>query len=121
MTSTRDTSLEAATLPAAGGQVKAIRSRSTRRLPFPLSLYESAVGKKWVMALTGIALLGFMLVHMIGNLHLYEGPRQVNAYGEALRDLGVISPPARSCCGCCGWAWSARSFCTSTRRTGSRV
>jgi len=88
MTSTRDTSLKAATLPAAGGQVKAIRSRFERRLPFPLSLYQSAVGKKWVMALTGIALLGFILVHMVGNLHLYEGPRQVNAYGEALRSLG---------------------------------
>lgn len=40
------------------------------------------------MALTGIGLLGYVLVHMIGNLHLYEGPEQVNHYGEALRDLG---------------------------------
>jgi succinate dehydrogenase / fumarate reductase cytochrome b subunit len=59
-----------------------------RRLPFPFSLYQSAVGKKWVMALSGIALLGYVLVHMIGNLHIYEGPEQINSYGEALRDLG---------------------------------
>jgi succinate dehydrogenase / fumarate reductase cytochrome b subunit len=65
-----------------------IRKPPKHRLPFPLSLYQSAVGKKWVMALTGIALLGFVLVHMIGNLHLYEGPSQVNEYSEALRDLG---------------------------------
>jgi succinate dehydrogenase / fumarate reductase cytochrome b subunit len=69
-------------------RVDQIRTPPKHRLPFPLSLYQSAVGKKWVMALTGVALLGFILVHMIGNLHLYEGPEQVNEYGEALRDLG---------------------------------
>jgi succinate dehydrogenase / fumarate reductase cytochrome b subunit len=72
----------------AAARVAPVRKAPKHRLPFPLSLYQSAVGKKWVMALTGVALLGFILVHMIGNLHLYEGPRQVNAYGEALRDLG---------------------------------
>ncbi|MFN0028073.1 MAG: succinate dehydrogenase cytochrome b subunit [Acidimicrobiales bacterium] len=46
------------------------------------------MGKKWVMALTGIMIMGFVLVHMIGNLHMYEGPERFNAYGEALRDLG---------------------------------
>lgn len=69
------------------GRVEPIRKKP-RQLPFPLSIYQSAVGKKWVMALTGIGLLGFIVVHMIGNLHLYEGPAQINEYGEALRDLG---------------------------------
>jgi succinate dehydrogenase / fumarate reductase cytochrome b subunit len=46
------------------------------------------VGKKYVMALTGIGLLSYVLAHMIGNLHLYEGPTQVHDYAEALRDLG---------------------------------
>jgi succinate dehydrogenase / fumarate reductase, cytochrome b subunit len=59
-----------------------------RWLPFPLNIYQTAVGKKWVMAVTGIGLIGFVVAHMIGNLHLYEGPEQINAYGEALRDLG---------------------------------
>ncbi len=59
-----------------------------KRLPFPVGLYQSAVGKKWVMAVTGLMLLGFVLVHMIGNLHMYEGPERFNEYGEALRDLG---------------------------------
>lgn len=57
-------------------------------LPWPLNIYQTAIGKKYVMALTGIGLLGFVVVHMIGNLHLYEGSRQVYEYGEALRDLG---------------------------------
>jgi succinate dehydrogenase / fumarate reductase cytochrome b subunit len=69
-------------------RVQPINRRPKRRLPFPLNLYQTAVGKKWIMALTGVALLGYILVHMIGNLHVYEGPRQINAYGEALRDLG---------------------------------
>ena len=67
---------------------KPIMARPRRRLPYPLGLYQTAVGKKWVMAVTGIMLMGYVLVHMIGNLHIYEGPRQVNEYGEALRDLG---------------------------------
>jgi succinate dehydrogenase / fumarate reductase, cytochrome b subunit len=69
-------------------RVEPIRRPPKHRLPFPLSLYQSAVGKKWVMAVSGIAILGFVFFHMIGNLHLYEGPLQVNEYGEALRDLG---------------------------------
>jgi succinate dehydrogenase / fumarate reductase cytochrome b subunit len=62
--------------------------KTPKRLPFPLNIYQTAVGKKWVMAITGIGIIGFVVAHMIGNLHLYEGPAQVNAYGEALRDLG---------------------------------
>jgi len=60
-----------------------------RELPWPLNLYQSAVGKKWVMALTGLALLGFVLVHMLGNLHLYDGPWETHEYAETLRDLGT--------------------------------
>ena len=48
------------------------------------------------MALSGIVLLGFVLFHMIGNLHLYEGPAEVNEYGEALRDLGGALAPRTS-------------------------
>ncbi len=58
------------------------------QLPWPLNLYQTAIGKKYAMALTGIGLLGFVVVHMIGNLHLYEGPTEVHEYAEALRDLG---------------------------------
>jgi succinate dehydrogenase / fumarate reductase cytochrome b subunit len=58
------------------------------RLPWPLNLYQTAVGKKWVMALTGLGLVGYVVVHMIGNMHLYEGPVEIHEYAEALRDLG---------------------------------
>jgi succinate dehydrogenase / fumarate reductase cytochrome b subunit len=70
------------------GRVEPIRKRPPRKWPFPLNLYQTAVGKKWVMALSGIALLGFVLVHMIGNLHIYQGSTEINVYAESLRDLG---------------------------------
>ncbi len=59
-----------------------------RQWPFPLSIYQSSVGRKWVMALTGIGLLGFVIAHMIGNLHVYEGPARMHEYAETLRTLG---------------------------------
>lgn len=74
--------------PERPGAVRPIRKRPTRRLPYPLDLYQTAVGKKWVMAITGIALLGYVLAHMVGNLKLYYGPADMNAYGDWLRHLG---------------------------------
>ena len=38
-----------------------------RTRPFPFDIYQSAVGKKWVMALSGIAFLGFLFAHMVGT------------------------------------------------------
>jgi len=66
-----------------------IRSRPSRKRPFPIELYRSALGKKYVMALTGIALMGFVLAHMIGNLKMFLGPAEFNEYGEFLRELLV--------------------------------
>lgn len=58
-----------------------------RRLWF-FEFYRSAVGKKWVMAVTGLILIGYLLAHMIGNLKIYISAEAVNTYGESLRDLG---------------------------------
>lgn len=71
-----------------GRRVRPVFTRKRTGAPLPVELYRSPVGKKWVMALTGLAIMGFVFAHMVGNLHLYEGPRQVNAYGESLRELG---------------------------------
>ncbi len=68
-------------------------SRPARRLPWPVEFYRSAIGKKWVMGITGVLLLGFVLSHMIGNLKVYigfleeEGAYEIDLYGEALRSL----------------------------------
>jgi succinate dehydrogenase / fumarate reductase, cytochrome b subunit len=59
----------------------------SRRVPFVIELYRSAVGKKYVMAITGILLMGYVLAHMIGNLKLYQGEEDFNRYAEFLREL----------------------------------
>ncbi len=53
-----------------------------------LGLYGSTVGKKIVMALSGIVLYGFVVVHMIGNLKLYQGAEKFDAYAHFLRTVG---------------------------------
>ena len=59
-----------------------------RRLPWIVELYQTDVGKKYAMAITGIILLGFVVGHMVGNLHMFEGAEQINHYGEGLREIG---------------------------------
>jgi len=54
----------------------------------PLALYRSTVGKKVLMASTGVVLFLFVLVHMIGNLKIYQGQKKYDAYAEFLREVG---------------------------------
>jgi succinate dehydrogenase cytochrome b subunit len=61
--------------------------------PFLVTFYRSAIAKKWLMAITGIMLLGFVLAHMIGNLKLFLGASHLNAYAEWLRDFGEPAFP----------------------------
>jgi succinate dehydrogenase / fumarate reductase, cytochrome b subunit len=60
-----------------------------RRAWWPLELYRSALGKKYVMAITGVIGLGFVLFHMLGNMKAYLGPLDVDHYSEFLRELLV--------------------------------
>lgn len=52
-------------------------------------LYDSTVGKKIMMASTGVILIVFVVGHMIGNLHVYEGPERYNEYAHGLRTFGA--------------------------------
>lgn len=49
------------------------------------SFVTSSIGRKIMMAVTGVILFGFVIVHLVGNLQVYQGPERLNAYGEALR------------------------------------
>ena len=62
---------------------------SERRAPYLIELYRTAVGKKYVMAVTGIMWMGYVLVHMAGNLKIYMGAEDINHYGEWLRSLAT--------------------------------
>src|SRR5919108_1931136 len=52
-------------------------------------LWGSTVGKKIVMALSGIVLIAFVAGHMIGNLKVYQGRETFNHYAEGLRTFGA--------------------------------
>ena len=50
----------------------------------------ASVGKKVLMAITGIILIGFLIVHLIGNLQLFIGQEALNKYAEMLQSLGGL-------------------------------
>ncbi|MFN0165745.1 MAG: succinate dehydrogenase cytochrome b subunit [Bryobacteraceae bacterium] len=49
--------------------------------------WDTPIGKKAVMAVTGVILFGFVTGHMIGNLQIYLGPEKLDAYAKALHSL----------------------------------
>ena len=53
-----------------------------------LALWSSVIGKKVVMALTGAVLILFVIGHVIGNLKIFSGPVEINAYSRFLREVG---------------------------------
>ena len=54
-----------------------------------LTLYRSSIGKKAIMAVTGLIGIGFLILHMYGNLNIFEGEEYFNAYAAGLRTLGA--------------------------------
>jgi succinate dehydrogenase / fumarate reductase, cytochrome b subunit len=74
----------------------ATETERSKRSPFIVELYRSALGKKYVMAITGIVGLGYVLAHMIGNLKLYQSAESFNLYAETLRSLLYPIAPERS-------------------------
>ena len=59
------------------------------------SFFASSIGRKIIMAATGVILFGFVIAHLVGNLQAYQGPERLNAYGEALRHYMAMLWAAR--------------------------
>ncbi len=55
-----------------------------------VAFYGSTIGKKIVMAATGVILVGFVTGHALGNLLVFSGPAALNRYGELLKSSVVI-------------------------------
>ena len=53
-------------------------------------LLKSSVGRKILMAVTGLIMVSFIGVHLLGNLSLFVGADALNAYAEKLQSLGPI-------------------------------
>lgn len=59
-----------------------------------LKAFTSSIGKKVLMAITGLSLCGFLVVHLAGNLLLYVGPEAYNKYADALHSQKILLPIA---------------------------
>jgi succinate dehydrogenase / fumarate reductase cytochrome b subunit len=70
----------------------ATQEQERRRRTWIGEAWNSNVGKKVIVAVTGIALVAYVVLHMLGNLTTLLGPGdgtpQINVYGEWLRDFG---------------------------------
>ncbi len=53
-------------------------------MTWALSLYRSTIGKKIIMAFTGLIGIGFVIAHMAGNLQVFIGAEKLNGYGAML-------------------------------------
>lgn len=57
--------------------------------------WSATLGKKAVMALTGVILVGFVVVHLLGNLQVFAGPDKFNAYAHTLKSIPAVLWGAR--------------------------
>ena len=71
--------------PGGGGLATQSVNVSHRTLAF----WHTMIGKKVVMAVTGVVLVGFVIAHMVGNLKIFSGPAEINAYSRFLREVGT--------------------------------
>jgi len=51
-------------------------------------IWQSTLGLKYIMAVTGLGLVGFMIVHTVGNLQVFQGKEALNHYADMLQNLG---------------------------------
>lgn len=54
-----------------------------------VAIYRSSIGKKALMAVTGLIWIGYVILHMYGNLKVFQGSEHFNEYAEGLRYLGA--------------------------------
>lgn len=89
----------------------------------PASFLGSSIGRKVVMAFTGVILFGFVIGHLVGNLQVYQGPERLNGYAEMLRHYGALLWAARltllAAVGLHTWAaWSLTRMNRGARAVG---
>lgn len=69
--------------------VSTVATRKFSKNPL-IAFYQSSIGKKYVVALTALLLILYVLGHLLGNLQIYMGPDRINTYAKFLHDLGPI-------------------------------
>ncbi|MDG5808658.1 succinate dehydrogenase [Streptomyces ossamyceticus] len=66
----------------------ALATRTDRKPSMARTVWDSSVGKKTVMAVSGLIMLAYLVVHMLGNLKIFFGSAEFNGYAHWLRTLG---------------------------------
>lgn len=56
---------------------------------------SSSIGKKQIVAVTGLMMVGFLIAHLSGNFLIFKGPDAINNYAKMLHDLGGLLWVAR--------------------------
>ncbi|MBC9713827.1 succinate dehydrogenase [Streptomyces sp. TRM66268-LWL] len=66
-----------------------VKGTAPGKRPSPArSLWDSTIGKKTVMAVSGLIMLGYLVAHMLGNLKIFFGSDEFNGYAHWLRTIG---------------------------------
>ena len=86
-------------------------------------MFSSSIGRKILMAVTGLLMVGFILAHLLGNLQIFLGQDQFNDYAKFLHSIPEILWPARLVLLACvlvhiAVAFSLRSTNKTARPTG---
>ncbi|MDA0838803.1 MAG: succinate dehydrogenase cytochrome b subunit [Planctomycetota bacterium] len=61
-----------------------------------MTMLKSSIGLKFIMAFTGLGLLGFVIAHVTGNCLIFLGEDVINDYGRNLRKMPFVLWPARA-------------------------
>src|ERR1041385_8884127 len=64
-------------------------------MKFITNIFGSSLGKKYVMAVTGLVLFLFVIGHLVGNLQIFLGPEAINRYGHFLQGNIELLWPVR--------------------------
>ena len=51
---------------------------------------SSSIGRKWIVSLTGLAMVAFLIGHLVGNLQVFLPPEHINTYAAFLKSIGEL-------------------------------
>lgn len=84
------------TAPSATAGESSGTSETARRANAIARFWASSIGKKAVMAVTGLIMIAFLISHVLANLQVFAGPLKINDYAATLRKLGPLLWLARA-------------------------
>src|SRR3954452_2059496 len=78
------------------GVLPRVNAEGCVEMSWPGTYFRSSIGAKHVMAVTGLLLLLFAIVHMLGHLQMFGGQDMYNAYAHFLQELWEVKWPVRA-------------------------